>query len=89
MPPAQIAALVLQYGLQYGPEIMMDVHAILTKADPSSDDFLALAGKMKSYDEYRAEANLRAGKPANAPVSYVDDVAPPWPKGSSSSSSSS
>lgn len=89
MPPVQIAALILQYGLQYGPEAIMAVHSILTKADPTAADWQALQDKLISWEQSRAEANLRAGKPANAPISYVDDIDAQLPKGSSSSSSSS
>jgi hypothetical protein len=62
--PAWVA-LVLQYGLMYGPDAAKAVKAILTKPDPSEADWDALfaVATKQTYDDYIAAAKAKAGLP--------------------------
>lgn len=51
MTPAVIA-LILQYGIQYGPGIAQEVIALFKKQDATIADVEALFAKIKPYDQY-------------------------------------
>jgi hypothetical protein len=46
---------------------------ILSKPDPNPADIAALKGDALTFQDQVKAANLRAGKPANAPVLFAPD----------------
>lgn len=60
-----------QLVLKYGPQLVIEFIELCKKKDPTTDEILEFFKKLKSYDSYIQEANIRAGKAADAPVVYA------------------
>jgi hypothetical protein len=65
--------LILQYGIRYTPEIAITVQRILTKADPTVADIVAVLGACLAYDAREKEADVRGGRSPDAPNVFRDE----------------
>lgn len=68
MSPA-LAQLLIQAGLQYGPEFVQSIIALLKKPDPTIADIEALFADVKPYSFFNI--------PDVAPVAPPKDTQPP------------
>lgn len=48
----QLAAILIQAGITYGPQFVQDIIAVLKKSDPTLDDIAALFANVKPYSAY-------------------------------------
>jgi hypothetical protein len=55
--------ILLQYGLKYGPQAVVDIIAFLKKKDPTVEDLEALFVRLKTYDDYINQAKTAAPGP--------------------------
>jgi hypothetical protein len=59
--PASIIALILQYGLQYGPTIIADLVSLFTKVGgPTAEDWAALIAKTSTTARQQMLSTLAA-----------------------------
>jgi hypothetical protein len=72
MTPA-MGMLILEAALKWGPVLATEIAQLFSKPTHSLDDWMAIFGKIKTYDELDAESRARVGLP---PVVVPD---PPKP----------
>lgn len=54
----ELIALILQYGLKYGPDAAIMVKNLVTKAEPNVTDVENLFAHCKKYEDYDIPAKL-------------------------------
>lgn len=61
-----------QLVLKYGPQLTIEFIELCKKKDPTPDEIIALVKKLKSYDDYIKDANIRAGKAPDDPLVFSE-----------------
>lgn len=55
----EIAFLILQYGLKYGPDVAIAISQLFQKKDIKHDDIVAVFSNLKPYEAYGIPDNTQ------------------------------